>query len=119
MNANKANYKIFNKTTNNYESKSSGKATWSSPGWVLEAVKGMYRKESDLEIHVFPIQEPRKVPLSIFKAAIEEDKARAKNKQADRAAALAKKNERMKLDNEIVSLEARLEELKRKQNQIC
>jgi hypothetical protein len=119
MNANKANYKIFNKVTNKYESKSSGKATWSSPGWVLEAVKGMHRKEADLEIHIFPIQEPRKVPLSIFKAAIEEDKARAKNNKADKAAALAKKNEKLRLNNEIVSLESRLEELKRKQNQIC
>jgi hypothetical protein len=116
MNAQKANYKIFNTRTQKYVSKSRGKATWSSKSWVIEAAKDSREQTQDLEIHVFPVQSAIKVPYNEF--FIEYRKETETKRQAKIQNGLKKsiKREQAILDKEIVETEKRLAELKAKRD---
>ena len=118
MNANKANYKIFNTRTQKYVSKSRGKATWSSTAWVLEAASEYDREADNLEIHIFPIQSAIKVPYKQFRSNILNEisaKNEAKKKKAEEK---KKKIEANRLDYDIAEAEKKLAELKAKKNEI-
>ncbi len=121
MNANKANYKIFNTRTGKYVSKSRGKATWSSKAWVLEAVSDHlrynYKDAEHLEIHVFPVQSAIKVPYLEFLANEKEEMKAKAEARKQKEEARRKKSEANRLDYDIAEAERKLAELKaRKQN---
>lgn len=116
MNAQKANYKIFNTRTQKYISKSRGKATWSSKAWVIEAAKESREPLGNLEIHVFPIQSAIKVSYTDFFIDYRKETENARQAKIERAFKTSVKKEKLLLEKEIAETEKRLAELKAKKD---
>jgi predicted ribosome quality control (RQC) complex YloA/Tae2 family protein len=117
----KANYKIFDIKTGKYLSNSK-KSTWSSLTWVMSAavdlsgswstpikVKERYAEEN-IEIHIFPLEEAKKVS---YKSLADEAKENLQKKEEEK-----KRNqesqEKKKLQNLIEQKRKELEELESK-----
>ena len=126
----KANYKVFDKRTGKYISPGyKSKSTWANQTWAIEAARtyashqassyGYIERKSaidnyikeNLELHILPLQDAIKVPMSEAIDQHIKEKEEKKAKEAEKQEAYRKQREIKELELKIAEYTALLKKL--------